>query len=253
MRSSSISPSTIHLNPAAREWRHGSSSQPQSESPVRALHRSLPDYASSPLRSLPSLARTLNLSHVLLKDESSRFGLPSFKILGASWAVYRAVAARLGLDPGCYSDSGLSLLAAEAKQRGLDNLRLVTCTEGNWGRAMARMAGYLGLKAVVYVPEHVHPATRDLIRGEGAEVRVVEGADYDAALEAAKRGGKDGGEGLLVMDIGWEGYEDVPQVSSVFLVFFSLSALGMQEGYAEDWTLKRMIPVGCRRVPDYAG
>ncbi|KXX80423.1 Diaminopropionate ammonia-lyase [Madurella mycetomatis] len=73
------------------------------------------------------------------------------------------------------------------------------------------MAGYLGLKVVVYVPEHVHPATRDLIRGEGAEVRVVEGADYDAALKAAKRGDKDGVEGLLVMDIGWEGYEDVLQ------------------------------------------
>ncbi|GAB1310654.1 hypothetical protein MFIFM68171_00864 [Madurella fahalii] len=209
MRSSSISSSPIYLNPAARGWRHGSCSQPQSESPVQALHRSLPNYAPSPLHSLPSLAQSLNLSHVFLKDESSRFGLPSFKILGASWAVYRAVAARLGLDPDCHIDSGLSSLASIAKQRGLGNL--ITCTEGNWGRAVARMAGYLGLKAVVYVPGHVHVATRDLIRGEGAEVRVVEGADYDAALETAKRRGEDGDEGLLVMDIGWEGYEDVPQ------------------------------------------
>lgn len=219
-------PLPICLNPAAKEWRHNTSHnflssqsqsqpQPQPESPVQTLHRSLPDYAPSPLHSLPAIARTLNVSHVLLKDESYRFGLPSFKILGASWAVYRAVAAHLGLDLDLDQARGggsLSALATLIQQRGLRDVKLVTCTEGNWGRSVARMAGYLGLQAVVYVPGHVHPATRDLIRAEGAEVRVVEGADYDGALAVAKREGVNGEWGLLVMDIAWEGYEDVPQV-----------------------------------------
>ena len=42
------------------------------------------------------MARALGLGRVWLKLESERLGLPAFKILGASWAVYRALAERFG-------------------------------------------------------------------------------------------------------------------------------------------------------------
>lgn len=216
------SPSVIYINPAAKAWRYSPAKLAPNggtvKSPVRAFHRLLPNYAETPLHSLPSVAEKLGLGHVFVKDESQRFGLPSFKILGASWAVYRAVAERLGLD-------ALSLLAEDgpplhltsfgllAREQGL-RLRLVTCTEGNWGRAVARMGSYFGVPVTVYVPAHMHETTRQRIRGEGAEVNVVDG-DYDAAVAAAQ-GAAEGEGSLLVMDISWEGYETVPQVCSSF-------------------------------------
>ncbi len=209
---------SITLNPPAAHWHYQTSSPSPSPSPVFTFHRKLPNYSQSPLHSLPSLAKSLNLGHVLLKDESQRFGLPSFKILGASWAVYHAVADRLGLDVFSPEAQAIPLsgLGALAKEKGVD-IKLVTCTEGNWGRAVARMAGYMGVSVVVYVPSHMTKATRDRIKEEGADVVVAEG-DYDVVAGVARAEAEKLGErGLLVMDIAWEGYETVPQVCALAL------------------------------------
>lgn len=102
--------------------------------------------------------------------------------------------------------------------KGLEELKVITATAGNWGRAVAKMAGYLGLKTVVFGSDHMHPTTRELIRNEGlgAEVRVVKGGYVDAANEAREYGMEEGRETerLLVMDMGFEGGEKVPGVSS---------------------------------------
>ena len=50
--------------------------------------------------------RALGLAQVWCKDESSRLGLPSFKILGASWAVRVALVERLELEPSEIRSSG---------------------------------------------------------------------------------------------------------------------------------------------------
>ena len=63
------------------------------------LHKRLPGYQPTPLRRLPELASRLGVGEVILKDESDRFGLPAFKILGASWAAYRATVQWLGHEP----------------------------------------------------------------------------------------------------------------------------------------------------------
>lgn len=202
----------IHLNLKAASWTW--QSPKPAESPLK-LHRSLPDYGPTPLISLPTIAAELGLGHVLLKDESNRFGLPSFKILGASWAVYRAVAERLGYRVGDVDDASRILtvesMGTLAKSAGL---HLVTATEGNWGRAVARMGSYMaGLPVTIFVPGFMPETTRKKIRGEGADVVVVDG-NYDDAVAAAReeveRLGRD--TGLLVMDFGWEGYEVIPEV-----------------------------------------
>jgi diaminopropionate ammonia-lyase len=64
---------------------------------VELFHKQLPDYGETALHSLPSVASELGFSHVFVKDESTRFGLPSFKILGASWAIYQTLCKHLGL------------------------------------------------------------------------------------------------------------------------------------------------------------
>ncbi|KAF1848371.1 diaminopropionate ammonia-lyase family protein [Cucurbitaria berberidis CBS 394.84] len=184
-------------NPSAASWRYaGLTANPA----VELFHKSLPDYAVTPLVPLPDLAKDLGLGHVLIKDESSRLGLPAFKILGASWAIYKAVAARCEL-PLTTSIQELGATASE------EHIKLVTCTEGNWGRAVARMAKYLQIPAVIFVPNFMDRATQQKIESEGAKVIVVEG-DYDHSIARAREEADK--DGLLVMDVSWVGYEEIP-------------------------------------------
>lgn len=166
---------SVHLNPAAATWQF-TPSDPLSNSShlVLPFHRSLPFYAETPLRSFPALASSLGLGQVLVKDESARFDLPAFKILGASWAIYRLVLSRLGLDisAGQYPTDlpDAAGLGEALRRQGRGGLKVVTCTMGNWGRAVAKMGKHIGVDVVVYVPSVLPESTRELIRGEGAEV-----------------------------------------------------------------------------------
>ncbi len=56
----------------------------------------MPAYESTLLIDAPQIAASLGVGRVLVKAENRRLGLPSFKILGASWATYRALVERLG-------------------------------------------------------------------------------------------------------------------------------------------------------------
>ncbi|KAF3764178.1 hypothetical protein M406DRAFT_43718 [Cryphonectria parasitica EP155] len=182
-------------------------------SQVLAFHRKLPQYDETPLHSLPTLAKELQLGHVFVKDESGRFGLPSFKILGASWAVFRALAEKLGLDPASLVEDTRESsqlwedLGAKAKTHGFS---LVTCSEGNWGRAVARMARYLGMPARILIPAFMPETTRARIRSEGVEIIVVDGS-YDDSVAAARREADVDDKVILVMDMGWDGYEQIPE------------------------------------------
>ena len=121
------------------------------------------------------------MARVLVKDESSRFGLPSFKVLGASWATHCAVGDRR-------------------------DVTLVCATDGNHGRAVAWMARRLGLPATVFVPADMVAARRAAIAGEGARVEVVDGT-YDEAVERAAALASD--DMLVIQDTAWPGYETV--------------------------------------------
>jgi diaminopropionate ammonia-lyase len=189
----------MYRNSSAASWVY---SGPGPNSQVEPFHRSLPNYSVTPLISLPDLARELGLGNVLLKDESNRLGLPAFKILGASWAVFKAVAAECNLP----LTSTLGEVGVAAKKAGI---RLVTCTEGNWGRAVSRMAKYLQIAAVIFVPNFMDQATQKKIESEGAKVVVVDG-DYDYSIKVATE--EAARDGLLVMDVSWEGYEEIPEV-----------------------------------------
>lgn len=195
----------MFLNPSASSWQYtGPSPNPS----VLPFHRRLPDYNTTPLHTLPALAQELGLGHVLLKDESNRFGLPAFKILGASWATFRAVAARCSLP----LSSSVEELGAAARR---DNVQIVTCTAGNWGRAVARMAMYMRVPVTVFVPRTMDEATQGKIASEGAKVVVVDG-DYDQAILVARKQAEEP-KSILMMDTSWEGYEEIPQVGGALL------------------------------------
>jgi diaminopropionate ammonia-lyase len=189
----------ILLNPAARP---AATMAPPPRTPL-GLHRRLPGYAVTPLHEAPMLAKANGVGRVWVKDESSRLGLPAFKMLGASWASYRAVAERLGQDTEPWS----SLEELHDRLRPLRPLTLAAATDGNHGRAVARMAASLGFDADVYVPHGTATARIDAIEGEGARVMVVDG-DYDAAVAAAASTA--GARCLVIQDVAWPGYEQVP-------------------------------------------
>ncbi|KAJ5905625.1 Peptidase M20 [Penicillium subrubescens] len=169
---------------------------------VTKFHQSLPSYSPTPLVSFPELAAELGVRAVFVKDESNRFGLPSFKVLGASWGCFRAVAQQLGLPP----TASLDEVSTGAKA---SVITLVAATEGNHGRAVAFMARLLGIDAQIFVPRSMDERTRGFIAGEGACVVVSPGCYDQAVFEASNRANKLPGA-LLIQDTAFEGYESVP-------------------------------------------
>jgi diaminopropionate ammonia-lyase len=160
---------------------------------VTEFHRQLPGYAPTPLVEAPTLAKEVGVGRVVVKDESNRMGLPAFKILGASWATYRALLEHLELPLGTPLDD---LVGSPVK--------LTTATDGNHGRAVAFMARRLGIPAHVFVPAGTSQARIDAILGEGASCEVVDGTYDDAVATAATTGD------LVVSDTSWPGYETIP-------------------------------------------
>ena len=172
--------------------------------PDPAFHPSLPGFATTPLRPAPKAAQRLGVRSVHVKDESQRLGMPSFKILGASWATYRTVMAHLGQAVG--AEPTLDTLREAVAASGSD-LTLVAATDGNHGRAVARMARLLHLSAIIIVPSGTVDSRIDAITGEGAEVRIVSGG-YDEAIAAGAALGDD--KHVVISDTSWEGYTDTP-------------------------------------------
>lgn len=169
----------------------------------RAFHASMPGYGPTALRQAPAAATALGVAEVLVKDESARLALPSFKVLGASWAVYRALLARLGA-------SRAEVPTFDALRDAVAPLRplsLAAATDGNHGRAVAHVAALLGLDAAIYVPDNMVSARIDAIAGEGATVTVVHGG-YDDAIRRSAQDASD--RCLVISDTSWEGYEEVP-------------------------------------------
>jgi len=196
--------------PQARSWTCGIPEHVRSGE-VRAFHASLPGYAPTPLTEFPALAGELGVGRAFVKDESSRLGLPAFKVLGASWAIHQLLTTPSGGEPpapaGAAPADGLARLRTAAARR--PGLIFVTATDGNHGRAVARMARLTGAPARVFVPAVTEPATRAAIASEDAEVTQIDGT-YDEAVATARRWAQDHPGAALVQDTAWPGYEQVP-------------------------------------------
>ena len=193
----------VFVNPAAAPAVPVVGFAPEDRRPA-GTHTSLPGYAPTPLHDCPRLAARLGVGRVLVKDESERLGLPSFKILGASWAVLTTVARAWA--PGHKGTPTVD--AVRAAIGGTAGRGLVAATDGNHGRGVARMASLLGLDAVILVPAGTAPARINAIAAEGAQVRVVDGSYDDAITASAELADADH---LVISDTSWEGYEAPPR------------------------------------------
>jgi diaminopropionate ammonia-lyase len=220
----------ISARPAEIVVNHSSASHIPGIGPHRhalEIHRRLPSYQVTPLLDCPSLAAALGVGQVWVKDESARLGLPSFKMLGASYAAYRELCRLLGHEPQ-WSD----LADLKAALAPVGPLHLVAATDGNHGRAVARFARLLGYSSHIYVPNGTTSARIEAIESEGASVTMIDG-DYD---QAVRRSAEDAGAGVLVIsDTSWRGYEQIPAwvIDGYSTMFWELKEQLAANGAAE--------------------
>ena len=172
---------------------------------VQAFHASFPEYAPTPLVSLDGLAGKLGLGNLYVKDESYRFGLNAFKVLGGSYAIGSYIAKRLGMD---ISELPYERLVSQEIRQKLGEITFVTATDGNHGRGVAWTANRLGQKAVVYMPKGSAQERLRNIQALGAEASITD-LNYDDAVRLANSGAEKYGW-VMVQDTAWEGYEDIP-------------------------------------------
>lgn len=177
----------------------------ESAEKVREFHRSFPIYEATPLQHLPETAKYLGLGDVYVKDESYRFGLNAFKVLGGSYAIGNYLAQRLGKK---ISEVDYQTLISEEVRKELGDITFVTATDGNHGRGVAWTANQFRQKSVVYMPKGSAKERLENIRAEGAEASITD-LNYDEAVRLANSQAEEKGW-VMVQDTAWEGYEDIP-------------------------------------------
>ncbi|MPL69271.1 Diaminopropionate ammonia-lyase [bioreactor metagenome] len=172
---------------------------------VQQFHAGFPGYAPTPLVSLTSMAQSLGLGGLYVKDESYRFGLNAFKALGGSYAIGRYLADRLGID---IAEATFEVLTSPATKKKLGEMTFVTATDGNHGRGVAWAAAKLGHKSVVYMPKGSSPERLKNIQREGAEASIT-ALNYDDAVRLAADNAQKHGW-IVVQDTAWPGYQEIP-------------------------------------------
>lgn len=170
------------------------------------FQRTFRDYRQTPLASLSRLADYLGVAGIYVKDESYRFGLNAFKVLGGAYAIGRYLADRLGKPIG---DITLELLQTKETREQLGDMTFITATDGNHGRGVAWAAQQLGQKAVVYMPQGSSLIRLENIRAAGAQCCITDW-NYDECVRYCAQEAKRNGW-VLIQDTAWEGYEDIPE------------------------------------------
>lgn len=159
------------------------------------FHTSLPEYKATPLIELPCLSEKYGIDKIFVKDESLRFGLNAFKVLGASYAISQL----LKKDPSIKT--------------------FCTATDGNHGKAIAWTAKKFGKESIVFVPNSTSENRMKAIEKEGAKVIQVNG-NYDEACKQAENSAK-ANSWTLIQDTAWDGYTEIPAlIKAGYLTMF---------------------------------
>jgi diaminopropionate ammonia-lyase len=173
---------------------------------VRSFHRSFPQYAVTPLADLRHMAEYLGVARVAVKDESWRFGLNSFKVLGGSYAIGRFLAREMGMD---ISDLTYDTLVSDEFLEKLGSATFIAATDGNHGRGVAWTARELRQRCIVLMPKGTTQSRFDNIASLGAEVSIEDG-NYDDCVRMAVEMAPSFEHGVIVQDTSWPGYTDIP-------------------------------------------
>ncbi|NLN14199.1 MAG: diaminopropionate ammonia-lyase [Tissierellia bacterium] len=172
---------------------------------VNEFHKGFSEYEVTPLHKLDALAKNWGLKNIFVKDESYRFGLNAFKVLGGAYAVGKYLADKLGMD---ISELSFEYLRSKEVKEKIGEITFVTATDGNHGRGVAWAANQLGQKSVVYMPKGSSLTRLNNIRKEGADASIIDG-NYEDAVKLSEEMAKKNGW-VVIQDTAWEGYEEIP-------------------------------------------
>jgi len=197
---------------------------------ARAFHMQIPGNQISPLKNLNNLARMFGVGGIWIKDESERLELNSFKVLGGSFALYKFIQKRLGLEGQILTYDFLT--SNEVKEK-LGELTFSSATDGNHGRGIAWAAGKLGHKCVIYVHSETSKARIQAIRDYGAIVKIIEG-NYDDAVKQIVVDSEENGWNII-SDTSWDGYTTVP---SWIMQGYTTMFLEIQEQFSAQGIIK---------------
>lgn len=173
---------------------------------AKAFHESFPQYSETPLAKLTHMAEFLGLGQVYVKDESYRFGLNAFKVLGGSYSMARYIASQTGKD---VSELPYKVLTSEELRKEFGQCTFFTATDGNHGRGVAWAANKLGQKAVVFMPKGSTQTRLNNILKENATATIEE-VNYDECVRMAADAASKVKNGVVVQDTAWDGYEEIP-------------------------------------------
>lgn len=197
---------------------------PQEIEKVFHFHKSFELYQETPLIRLQNLARHYGVGGIYVKDESYRFGLNSFKVLGGSYAIGRCLANRMG-EP--MEQITFNKLCSEETKKKLGQITFTTATDGNHGRGVAWTANQLGHKSVVYMPKGSSQIRLKSIKEAGAEAQITHFNYDDSVRLAAKKAKENGWE--VIQDTSWEGYAEIPAYIMQGYTTMALEALQQLE------------------------
>lgn len=195
-------------------------------SKARRFHESIDGYEKTPLVKLDNLAKHIGIKGLYVKDESYRFGLNAFKVLGGSYCMARYLAKRLGRENEemTYKE----LISKEVKDK-LGDVTFYTATDGNHGRGVAWTANKLNQKSVVLMPKGSSLTRLNNIKAEGADASITD-LNYDDAVRLANKYAEENG-GVMVQDTAWEGYVDIPTNIMQGYGTMALEAIEQLESY----------------------
>ena len=169
------------------------------------FHQSLPYYAPTPLHELQNQAKDLQVDKIFIKDESTRFGLDSFKVLGVSYAVALALAKYKRLDTTGLTFSSLCAALWADPQK----VTFFAATDGNHGKGLAWIARQLHQNAKIFMPAGSSPRRMEAIRREGASAHITD-LNYDECVQKTARLAAETPDAVFVQDTAWEGYTEIP-------------------------------------------
>lgn len=172
---------------------------------TQRFHQSFAEYSATPLRSLVELSQQLGIGGLYVKDESYRFDLNAFKVLGGSYAIGRYLAEKLQIP---IEELSFAKLKSPEVREQIGAITFTSATDGNHGRGVAWAAQQLGQKAVIYMPKGTSPIRLQHILNTGAEGS-IEDMNYDACVRLAAKNAKEHGW-VVIQDTAWDGYEEIP-------------------------------------------
>ena len=194
---------------------------------ARTFHESFPQYSKTPLARLDQMAGYLGLNSIYVKDESYRFGLNAFKVLGGSFSMARYIAKETGKKVEALP---YNVLTSEALKKEFGQATFFTATDGNHGRGVAWAANKLGQKAVVFMPKGSTQTRLRNILAENAQATIEE-VNYDECVRMAAAAAKETPHGVVVQDTAWDGYEEIP---SWIMQGYGTMAMEADEQLSED-------------------